>query len=99
MKISLGKKAGKKDIRSYEEENSDLNLETEVIKLGYKKAYEIAKKGLDRSDRNNAFNDLREEIIDNFSEEIINHPLIYRGLPRASPFFIDQLERKDEMAP
>ncbi|MBN08881.1 MAG: polyribonucleotide nucleotidyltransferase [Flavobacteriaceae bacterium] len=69
--ISLGKKAGKKDIRSYEEENSDLNLETEVIKLGYKKAYEIAKKGLDRSDRNNAFNDLREEIMDNFSEEII----------------------------
>ena len=63
----LAEKVGKKEIREYDLEENDDDLYKQVLKLAYKKCYEIAKKGTKKEERSKSFNDLKDEIIENIS--------------------------------
>ena len=64
---NLVEKVGKKEIREYDLEENDDDLYEQVLKLAYKKCYEIAKKGTKKEERSKSFNDLKDEIVENIS--------------------------------
>ena len=64
---NLVEKVGKKEIREYDLEENDDDLYKQVLKLAYKKCYEIARKGTKKEERSKSFNDLKEEIVENIS--------------------------------
>ena len=64
---NLVEKVGKKEIREYDLEENDDDLYKQVLKLAYKKCYEIAKKGTKKEERSKSFNDLKDEIVENIS--------------------------------
>ena len=63
----LVEKVGKKEIREYDLEENDDDLYKQVLKLAYKKCYEIARKGTKKEERSKSFNDLKDEIVENIS--------------------------------
>ena len=65
----LSKAAGKKETREYEPEDEDEELFKSVNDFTYKKCYEIAKKGLSKSERNIAFDEVKQELMSKYSEE------------------------------
>ena len=65
---NLVKKVGKKEIREYELEENDEELYQEILKDTYKKCYDIAKKGTIKEERSKLFNELKEEIIEKYSD-------------------------------
>ena len=67
--IALVEAVGKKEIRSYDEEDKDDSLESEIHKYTYQKYYDIAKKGLSKSERSEQFSEIKEESKASFSEE------------------------------
>ena len=67
--IALVEAVGKKEIRSYDEEDKDDSLESEIHKYTYQKYYDIAKKGLSKSERSEKFSKIKEESKASFSEE------------------------------
>jgi len=64
---NLVEKIGKKEIREYDLEENDDDLYKQVLKLAYKKCYEIARKGTKKDERSKSFNDLKDEIVENIS--------------------------------
>ena len=64
---NLVEKIGKKEIREYDLEENDENLYKQVLKLAYKKCYEIARKGTKKEERSKSFNELKDEIVENIS--------------------------------
>ena len=66
---NLVAKVGKKEIREYELEKNNDQLYEEVYKKAYKKCYNIAKKGTKKEERSKSFNELKDEIIENLSEQ------------------------------
>ena len=67
--VALVEAVGKKEIRSYEEEDKDDSLESQIHKDTYQKYYDVAKKGLSKSERSDQFSEIKEESKANFSEE------------------------------
>jgi polyribonucleotide nucleotidyltransferase len=67
--IALLEAVGKKEIRSYDEEDKDDSLKSEIHKYTYQKYYDIAKKGLSKSERSEQFSKIKEESKASFSEE------------------------------
>ena len=67
--VALVGAVGKKEIRSYEEEDKDDSLESQIHKDTYQKYYDVAKKGLSKSERSDQFSEIKEESKANFSEE------------------------------
>ena len=67
--IALAEAVGKKEIRSYDEEDKDDTLESQIHKSTYQKYYDIAKKGLSKSERAEQFSEIKEESKASFSEE------------------------------
>ena len=67
--ISLAKSIGNKETRSYEEENSEIDLQKEIFDNTYQNFYEIAKKGLSKAERSEQFSEIKEDYISKFSEE------------------------------
>jgi polyribonucleotide nucleotidyltransferase len=67
--IALVEAVGKKEIRSYDKEDKDDSLESEIHKYTYQKYYDIAKKGLSKSERSEQFSKIKEESKASFSEE------------------------------
>jgi len=67
--LALAEKVGKKEVREYEPEETDEELEQKVNDATYSKIYDIAKQGLDKKSRSEAFNAVREEFESGFSEE------------------------------
>ena len=65
---NLVKKVGKKEIREYEQEESDDKLYQQILKEIYQKCYDIAKKGTKKEERSKSFNELKEEIIEKYSD-------------------------------
>ena len=57
--------------REYNKAIEDSDLEKRVEKDCYDKCYEIAKKGLPKSERSDLFNNLKEELLSTFNEEEI----------------------------
>ncbi len=64
----LSKKVGKKEIREYELEENDDELYQEIKKYIYKKCYDVAKKGTKKEERSKLFNELKDEVIEKFSD-------------------------------
>ncbi|MDX1470393.1 MAG: polyribonucleotide nucleotidyltransferase, partial [Flavobacteriaceae bacterium] len=69
--LRLAEKAGRKDVREYETERSDEELEKKIHDMVYSKVYDIAKSGLSKQERRDAFASLKEEVQESFSEEEI----------------------------
>ena len=67
--IALAKSFGKKDIRSYENEASDDGLEKQIIDTTYQNFYDVAKKGLSKGERSEQFSEIKEKVLEKFSEE------------------------------
>jgi len=69
---NLAKQLGiSEEKREYTKATEDKNLEEKIEKEYYEKCYEIAKKGLPKSERSDLFNNLKEELLSTFSEEEI----------------------------
>ncbi|MDA9602578.1 polyribonucleotide nucleotidyltransferase [Flavobacteriaceae bacterium] len=67
--IALTEAVGKKETRSYDEEDKDDSLESQIHKSTYQKYYDIAKKGLSKSERSEQFSEIKEESKASFSED------------------------------
>jgi polyribonucleotide nucleotidyltransferase len=67
--IALAEAVGKKETRSYDEEDKDDTLESQIHKSTYQKYYDIAKKGLSKSERSEQFSEIKEELKASFSDE------------------------------
>jgi len=67
--IALAEAFGKKETRTYEEENSDVDLEKEIHDATYKDYYEVAKKGLAKSERSEQFAEIKQNYLTKYSEE------------------------------
>lgn len=67
--VRLAEAFGKKEVREYEPEREDAELEKKVHGLTYDKVYEIAKAGSAKHERSAAFEAIKEEVIASFSEE------------------------------
>ena len=68
----LAKKLGiPQEKREYTKATEDIELEDNIEKEYYEKCYEIAKKGLPKSERSDLFNNLKEELLSKYTEEEI----------------------------
>ena len=67
--IALAEAVGKKQVRTYEEEDKDDSLEKEIHDATYQKYYDIAKKGLSKVERSEQFSEVKEASKTSFSEE------------------------------
>ncbi|GAA0873252.1 polyribonucleotide nucleotidyltransferase [Gangjinia marincola] len=67
--IRLAEAFGKKEVREYDAEREDADLEKKVHDLTYDKVYEIAKAGSSKKERSNAFAEIKEEVKATFTEE------------------------------
>ena len=67
--IALAEAAGKKETRTYEEEDADAELQKEVIEATYQSFYDIAKQALSKGERSEQFSEIKENYISKFSEE------------------------------
>ena len=67
--VALAEAVGKKEVREYEVEETDEELEAKIKEEAYQKCYEIAKRGTSKKERGLAFSEVKEEILANFSEE------------------------------
>ena len=65
----LAEAFGKKEIREYEPEAEDEDLQKKVHKMAYNKVYEVAQKGSSKKERSEAFSKIKEEIKETFTEE------------------------------
>ena len=69
--VKLAKAVGKKEVREYEGAVEDQELAKQVHDFTYDKCYAIAKKGSSKSERSLAFGEVKEELMNSFSEEEI----------------------------
>ena len=60
---------GKKETRDYDHGAENDDLLSKIHSECYKKCYEIAKKGLDKKQRSMEFNNIKEKLLESFSEE------------------------------
>ena len=67
--VALAEAVGKKETRSYDEEDKDDSLESQIHESTYQKYYDIAKKGLSKSERSEQFSEIKEESKASFSED------------------------------
>jgi len=67
--VRLAEAFGKKDVREYEAEREDQDLEKKVHDMAYDKVYAIAKAGSAKHERSAAFQTIKEDIKATFSEE------------------------------
>ena len=67
--VALAEALGKKEVRTYEEEDHDEALEKEIHTATYQQYYDIAKKGLSKAERSEQFSEVKEASKASFSEE------------------------------
>ena len=67
--IKLAEAFGKKEVREYETAEGNVALEKKIHEMAYDKCYAVAKQGTSKSERGNAFSEIKEEIKATFSEE------------------------------
>lgn len=67
--IALAKAFGKKEVRTYEEEEHDEALEKVIHERTYKSYYEVAKQGLSKAERSEKFSEIKENYTATLSEE------------------------------
>ena len=69
--VALAAAFGKKETRTYEEEDHDEVLEKAIHEKTYDAYYEVAKQGLSKSERSEKFSKIKENYIASLSEELI----------------------------
>jgi polyribonucleotide nucleotidyltransferase len=69
MQRRLVEKVGKKPTREYETAQENEDLKQKIHDAAYQKSYDIAKQGLSKQERSEAFSALKEEVTEMFSEE------------------------------
>ncbi len=57
--------------REYDGAEEDQELESEISEKVYQKSYDIAKKGLSKSERSELFGSLKDELIDSYDEDTL----------------------------
>ncbi len=67
--VRLAEAVGRKEVREYEGEPEDEDLEKKITDLAYDKVYSIAKAGSSKQERSAAFSELKDEILAGYSEE------------------------------
>ncbi len=67
--VRLAEAFGKKEVREYEGEREDADLEKKVYDMAYDKVYAIAKAGSAKHERSAAFAEIKTDIKATFSEE------------------------------
>jgi len=67
--LRLAEAFGKKEVREYEGEREDEDLEKKIYDMAYDKVYAIAKAGSSKQERGTAFSEIKEEIKATYSEE------------------------------
>ena len=67
--VRLAEAVGKKEVREYDPELEDEELEKKISDLTYDKVYNIAKAGSSKQERSTAFSELKDEILEGFTEE------------------------------
>lgn len=95
--VRLAEAVGKKEPREYEGDAQDKELETEILDKAYQKCYEIAKHDTQKQERNKAFEDLKQEILEGYSEEELeeNKKLISRYIGEAHKKAVRDVILKD----
>ncbi|MDA8947816.1 polyribonucleotide nucleotidyltransferase [Flavobacteriaceae bacterium] len=67
--VALAEAFGKKETRSYEEEDHDETLEKAIHEKTYDAYYQVAKQGLSKSERSEKFSEIKEDYKATLSEE------------------------------
>ena len=67
--VRLAEAVGRKEVREYEAEEEHEAIEKKIHEMSYDKVYAIAKAGSSKQERSTAFSELKEEILETFSEE------------------------------
>ena len=67
--MRLAEAFGRKEVREYEGEREDEELQQKVHDMAYDKVYAVAKAGSSKHERGEAFSAIKEEILESFSEE------------------------------
>lgn len=67
--VRLADAAGRKEVREYDTEASDEDLEKRIHEMAYDKVYAVAKAGSSKHERGAAFSEIKEEIVASFTEE------------------------------
>ena len=67
--VALAEAFGKKETRTYEEENADADLQKEILDATYQDYYNIAKKGLSKAERSERFSEIKQNYLEKYSEE------------------------------
>jgi len=65
----LAEAVGRKEVREYEGESTEADLEKKVHDMAYDKVYAVAKAGSSKHERTEAFANIKEEVKASFSEE------------------------------
>ncbi|MGJ8683532.1 MAG: polyribonucleotide nucleotidyltransferase [Nonlabens sp.] len=67
--VALAEQVGKKEVREYDGEDEDADIEATVAAFTYDKVYEVAKKGSGKHERSAAFGEIKDALIATFDEE------------------------------
>ncbi|MEQ6125174.1 polyribonucleotide nucleotidyltransferase [Pseudotenacibaculum sp. MALMAid0570] len=69
--VKLAEAVGKKETREYEGEREDEELAKKIHDFSYQKCYDIAKQGTSKQERGKAFSEVKEALVETFTEEEI----------------------------
>jgi len=73
--VALAEAFGKKETRTYEEEDQDDALEKTIHDKTYDSYYEVAKQGLSKAERSEKFSEIKENFIATLTEEELEEKL------------------------
>lgn len=96
---ALSQAVGKKETRVYEEEAKDEELAKKIATATYDEFYAVAKKGLGKAERSEAFSEIKENFLAGLSEEDLEEKeeLIGRYLKEAQKKAVRDLTLKEGM--
>ena len=91
--IRLADDFGRKEVREYDQEEENEELQKQIHDAAYDKCYAIAKKGTGKAERSLAFSEIKDEIKANFSEEELeeNGDLISKYFSKAQKEAVREL--------
>ncbi len=69
--VALAEQVGKKEVREYEGEDEDADIEAKVHEFTYDKVYDVAKKGSGKKERSAAFGEIKEALFETFDEATV----------------------------
>ena len=91
--IRLADDFGRKEVREYDQEEENEELQKQIHDAAYDKCYAIAKKGTGKAERSLAFSEIKDEIKATFSEEELeeNGDLINKYFSKAQKEAVREL--------